>query len=473
GSSARIEGGFGGPGTIAGGTSPLTPKAPGGPGGPGLAPALLGGAGPSPPLFPGSFRGFEAALRSLVATDLALGKIDRAVLRTDQLLQSQYERYYGRRIQARSPQSADDLRSVLSEVSGQTGTKPAIVYFVFQPDRLEIAVLAPGIKSFYRSVPIERKLLLQQVATFREQITNPTNQNYLPSAQKLYNLLFAPIAPLLAEQGIDTLLVVPDSGLRSLPFVALHDGQKFLVEKWSVSLIPSISLTDIRYNSLRKATVLAMGASIFRDLSPLPAVPVELESVVKELGQGQSLLNQAFTVENLKTSRQKQAYSIVHLATHGEFRSGTSRNSYIQFWDRKLNLRDLGLLQLDQPPVELLVLSACRTALGDEQAEFGFGGLAVQAGVRSALASLWYVSDTGTLGLMTEFYSQLRLQATKAGALRAAQIAMIRGKIRLENQSLIHVRGSILLKPELLTGGQSDLTHPYYWAAFTLIGSPW
>ena len=64
-------------------------------------------------------------------------------------------------------------------------------------------------------------------------------------------------------------------------------------------------------------------------------------------------------------------------------------------------------MEWDTPRVELLVLSACRTALGDEQAELGFGGLAVASGVKSALASLWYVSDQGTLGLMTEFYSQL------------------------------------------------------------------
>jgi CHAT domain-containing protein len=129
------------------------------------------------------------------------------------------------------------------------------------------------------------------------------------------------------------------------------------------------------------------------------------------------------------------------------------------------------------PQVELLTLSACRTAVGDEQVELGFAGLAVQAGVKSALASLWYLSDRGTLALMSGFYQQLRQPdvTIKAEALRRVQIAMLRGQVRQENGQLQGVEqlGGIPLPPQLAAQGDQDFSHPYYWAGFTMIGSPW
>jgi len=123
--------------------------------------------------------------------------------------------------------------------------------------------------------------------------------------------------------------------------------------------------------------------------------------------------------------------------------------------------------------VELLVLSACRTAVGDEDAELGFAGLAVQAGVKSALASLWYVSDEGTLGLMTQFYQQLKVAPIKAEALRRAQLAMMKGEVRIVGGQLQEGGEKMPLPPELAKLGDKSLEHPYYWAAFTMIGSPW
>ncbi|NJO46515.1 MAG: CHAT domain-containing protein [Oscillatoriales cyanobacterium RM2_1_1] len=110
---------------------------------------------------------------------------------------------------------------------------------------------------------------------------------------------------------------------------------------------------------------------------------------------------------------------------------------------------------------------------GDRQAELGFAGLAVQAGVKSAIASLWYVSDQGTLGLMSEFYTDLRTAPIKAAALRQAQMDMIQGVVRIESGQLVTRRGAVPLPPELADIGTQSLAHPYYWAGFTLIGSPW
>jgi CHAT domain-containing protein len=199
------------------------------------------------------------------------------------------------------------------------------------------------------------------------------------------------------------------------------------------------------------------------------------------LWQGKSFLNEQFTLKNLKDQRDRQPYQIIHLATHSEFQPGAASDSYIQLWDTKLPLNDLRKLGWNNPPVELLVLSACRTALGDEKTELGFAGFAFQAGVKSVLASLWYVSDEGTLALMSEFYQQLKTAPIKAEALRQAQIAMIKGQVRIEQGVL---RGSFTfsskrggnempISPEFASMGDRNLAHPYYWAAFTMIGSPW
>ncbi|HEY9830294.1 MAG TPA: CHAT domain-containing protein, partial [Stenomitos sp.] len=216
------------------------------------------------------------------------------------------------------------------------------------------------------------------------------------------------------------------------------------------------------------------GADKFQELQALPAVPVELDVITKQVWQGQSFLNEGFTMNNLKS--QRQPFGIVHLATHADFKPGNADNSYIQLWDSQLKvnqLRQMGWQQ--QPQVDLLVLSACRTAIGDINVELGFAGLAVQAGVKSALASLWYVDDGGTLALMSGFYHHLSQPdvTIKALALRRAQIAMLRGESRVENSQL-YVSGlsaPIPLPPELPEF--QDFTHPYYWAAFTMVGSPW
>jgi CHAT domain-containing protein len=283
----------------------------------------------------------------------------------------------------------------------------------------------------------------------------------------------APIESDLQAQKINNLAFIMDGGLRSLPIAALHDGKAFIVERYSLGLIPSLSLTNTDYVDLRNKQVLAMGAAQFTDQKPLPAVPAELEAIIGKLWKGESFLNNAFTLSNFKQVRAKEAFGIIHLATHAEFRPGKPSNSYIQFWDSRLPLDQLDQLELNKPPVELLVLSACRTALGDESAELGFAGLAVLAGVKSALGSLWSVNDEGTLGLMTEFYEQLKQAPIKAEALRQAQLAMLKGEVRLQGGQLVTSRGGFPLPSELAQLRDRNLTHPYYWSSFTMIGNPW
>ncbi|HEY9599091.1 MAG TPA: CHAT domain-containing protein, partial [Cyanophyceae cyanobacterium] len=343
-------------------------------------------------------------------------------------------------------------------------------------DELELVLVTSQGKPIRRQIRVTRQQVLRVAQAFRSAVTNVrSNREFLVPARQLYQWLVAPLEDDLQAQNINNLTFIMDAGLRSLPLSALRDEQGFIVEKYSVGLMPSLSLTDTRYVDVKKLDILAMGASEFTDENPLPAVPTELSIITDKLWQGKSILNQSFTLENLKQARSKIPYGMIHLATHGEFQPGKASNSYIQLWDSKLQFNQLRQLGWSNPPVELLVLSACRTALGDEEAELGFAGFAVQAGVKSALASLWYVSDTGTLGLMTTFYTQLKQAPIKAEALRQTQLAMLKGQVRIQQGQLFTpaLEEGLPLPPELVGGGNTDLSHPYYWAAFTMIGNPW
>ncbi|AFY83474.1 filamentous hemagglutinin family N-terminal domain protein [Oscillatoria acuminata PCC 6304] len=402
----------------------------------------------------------------------------QAIALLEQNRTQEYEDYFGRDLssQAVSPAS---VRDALSAIARQTGNRSAVIYINALADELELLVFTPEGEPIRKTVPnLPRQDVIDLAIQFRQILTNPRYQGspvYLKSAQQLYQWLIAPVASELEALEINTLLFSLDEGLRSLPLAALHDGEQFLVEHYSLALIPSMGLIDTQYQSLQGSRVLAMGASEFTELSALPAVPVELEAIAGQLWQGEEFLNEQFTLENLRTQRSQHPYRIIHLATHAEFQPGPLTNSYIQLWNEQLDLEGLRSLGWNDLPVELLVLSACRTAVGDRHAELGFAGLAIQSGVKSALASLWYVSDEGTLALMTEFYSHLGQSTIKAEALREAQIAMLRGEVQIEAGELrgSGTRGSVTLPPLLAKNKTVNLSHPYFWSSFTLIGNPW
>ncbi|WP_157135544.1 CHAT domain-containing protein, partial [Kamptonema sp. PCC 6506] len=429
-----------------------------------------------------SLAGFSPAVevaRANLSQTLDAGRVEVAVPQIEVLTQQEYKDYLGESLSlGTAVNSAQNIREMLSKIEKQTGNRSAIVYAIARPDQLELVLMTASGHILHRTVrEANREVLIQTANQFRDEITNPVKRrstSYLSPAQKLYQWLLKPLEAELQGEKIETLLFSLDAGLRTLPIAALHDGKQFLVEKYSLALIPSLSLTNTSYQRLSGASVLAMGASVFSDKSPLPAVPLELQTIAAKW-PGQFFLNEAFTLKNLKSLRSATPYQIIHLATHGEFKPGAAGNSYIQLWDAQLQLNQLRQLGWSNPPVELLVLSACRTAVGDNGAELGFAGLAVQAGVKSALASLWYVSDEGTLGLMAGFYSQLRNAAIKSEALRQSQIAMLRGEIKIESGQL---RGGGVASGVMLPAGgknqlSTTLSHPYYWSGFTMIGSPW
>jgi CHAT domain-containing protein len=396
--------------------------------------------------------------------------------------QYQYQTYYEGKLIGQYL-DLPEIQQELARVDRSTKTKSALIYAIPRPDALHLILVTANGSPIHKIVYDAKAKNITKVAqTMRFNVVNPqtSREEYLRPGQQLDRWLIQPITADLKANKIDTILFCLGTGLRGLPLAALHDGQKFLVERYNFSIIPAFNLLDRRWRSLSKGEssnlrglkLLATGASNFTDNAKLPAVPLELATITQqELWSGKVLLNDEFTLKKFQQARSQNPYEIVHLATHADISAKSVKDSYIQFWDRRLQLNEVRDLGLDKPAIQLLVLSACRTALGTPNAELGFAGLAVQSGAKAVLASLWSVDDVGTLVLMSKFYQQLKAVPFKSSALRNTQIAMLKGNLKLGNSSISRVRGGL---PSELQGLQEqDLSHPYYWAAFTTIGNPW
>jgi CHAT domain-containing protein len=417
----------------------------------------------------------------------------QAVQLFEELQAVEFSNYFGFDLFGKTV-SVDEISDTLCQLGETTGKKAALIYVISLADRLELLLVLPKNRDcntpqsqqnnhriiIRKFVPEAKGSLVQQVAReFRIGVTDLNSpDDYKAPAQQLYQWIITPLKAELLANKIDTLLFSMDPGLRSIPIAAFFDEKQFLIEQYSIGLIPSFSLTDTRYVAINNSQILAMGISkSTQEQTPLPAVAVEITTLTNKLWRGVEFLNETATLENLKSTTRKQRFEIIHVATHAEFRPGDVRESYIQFWDNKLRLNQLRDLSQNvgwelPPKVEMLVLSACRTALGSEQAELGFAGLAIQAGVKTAIGSLWYASDEGSLALMTEFYLQLRTAPIKTEALKQAQLALLKEQVRVEDGQLRLSDGRLIpLPPAIAARGDQILSHPYFWSAYTLVGN--
>ncbi|MFK8182835.1 MAG: CHAT domain-containing protein [Phormidesmis sp.] len=388
----------------------------------------------------------------------------------------------------------------LKEVAQTSGVIPALVYVYFMPDaasetavlsekreashddQLEIMLITQeGQPTRHRQWGITREQVDETTQNLRRQTTSQfsAKQQYLQPAQQLYDWIMSPIEEALEQERVESLGFVMDTGLRTMPIAALHDGDRYLVENYSLGILPTFSLTNFdnqreQVRDFRDASVLAMGASEFEDQPDLPAVDKEVSLITEQLWEGDAFLNEDFILKNLQSQIQAEDYGIVHLATHANFEADDLDSSYIQMWDERLALSDVSQLGLSNAEIGLIILSACNTAIGDHNSEYGFAGFAVNAGSSSALASLWPVNDEGTLGFMSQFYAGLQQSPVRSEALRQAQITLISGEVGIDYGNIYGPNGeSIVTIPELSESGQWDFSHPFYWSAFTMIGNPW
>lgn len=310
------------------------------------------------------------------------------------------------------------------------GEGVAVIYPVLFDDRLEVLV-SLGDTMLRHTAPVSRGELRRRVMEFRRALTGGNSDAHKAPARELHNWLLGPVLATLQRAQVNTLVFVPDGSLRTIPMAALWSGDRYLIEDFAVSTSLGVSLTDPEPLDVRDLHVLASGLSVAAGgLEALPSVEAELSQIDK-LSEGRLLLNEAFRVDPLLEELSIGPYSVVHIATHGKF-AADFRESFLQAYDGRISLN-----QVEQAvarrralgaPLELLVLSACETALGDDRAALGLAGIALKAGARSAVATLWSVSDTATAELIGEFYRQLNIPGTsKAQSLRAAQLTLIQG----------------------------------------------
>ena len=366
--------------------------------------------------------------------------------------------------------------------------QPAVVHLRFLealdafrsgPELEIILITADGAPHGFR-VTVNREQFASVLRDFYRSLARHENLDVANSdspSRALYDLIFRELDSLLQQQQVTTLLLSADRGLQAVPYAALHDGQNFLGERYALSLTPSLSLTPLAGQSRNDRSILALGASKFEGLAPLPLVPAEVLGVTE--GRNSSiLLDQEFTPDSLLITASDPQFGLLHVATHAEFLPGGPDQSVLYTGTRPLSLVQLRRLRERgvAASLDLFSLSACRTAVGDPDSELGFAGLALQAGARSAIGSLWYVDDVATSAFFIQVYSYIKNGIPKAEALQLTRRAFAAGLIQLSGDKIVGPDGNILLE-ELDSSqqylAQSGFNHPYFWAGIQLLGSPW
>jgi len=353
----------------------------------------------------------------------------------------------------------------------QTFPETMIVYPILLPDRIELII------------KYEHKLIKHIVKAPLQEVQNQTlalvealhlGKDYRAASRQLYEWLILPIETDLQQSNTKVIVFVPDRFLRAMPLSALSDGKTFVVERYGIVTLPSLSLQNLVRSRLenQSARTLLAGLSkpdgaaidqlpsnlieklsgqqidreaLIEELS-LPSVEQEINSVA-EKDKSTTLLNNQFTVSALKSDIETGQYNKVHIASHGYF-GKNAKDSFIMAYDKNFTLLDfktsLEADNLKQDPIELLTLSACKTAEGDDRMLLGFSGLAVKSNVLSAVGSLWSINDDATMEFMKLFYDGLNHSQNKAQAMREAQMSMIKNK---------------------------KFKHPFFWSPFILIGN--
>jgi CHAT domain-containing protein len=355
-----------------------------------------------------------------------------------------------------------------------------LFYPLILDDRLELVLVTPYSPPIRHTVNVNREELNEAIAQFRSRLTSRTSRS-LTEAEQLYQWLIAPVKNDLQQANAQTILYAPDGQLRYIPLAALHDGEHWLIEQYRINYITTASLTDFDAPRQQPLSVLAgaftegnysfeVGTRQF-SYSGLPFARIEVQTIAYEIPITTELVDRAFSPQSMIP--RMDDYSVVHLATHAKFVTGSPDDSFILFGNGdRITLRDISSWSL--PNVDLVVLSACETAVGGELGNgeeiLGFGYQMQRTGARAAIASLWQVSDGGTQVLMNAFYAGLERGMTKAEALQQAQIALITGDFTAVggDRGTIQILSTRTGLPQQVS---DRLDHPYYWAPFILIGN--
>ncbi|SEH08141.1 CHAT domain-containing protein [Candidatus Venteria ishoeyi] len=344
----------------------------------------------------------------------------------------------------------------------KAGQGVALLHYLITEQQLHI-LLTTARQQQVRSVPISAQKLHQLIANLRAALRDPRNRSYRSRGNNLYQQLITPIAPALEQAKVHTLMLSLDGALRYVPLAALYDGKQFLLERYALVNYTEAAKQHITTPPLQQWLLAGLGLTqAIEGFAPLPAVAKELESIIVQNPQdkdgvlnGVIYLNDDFNAGQFQGVLGKD-YPVLHIASHFVFSPGTEKDSYLLLGDG----RHLDLGEIRQhyafAGVDLLTLSACQTAVGSigqgsgREIE-GFGALAQKNGAKSVIASLWSVDDRSTGLLMQKLYENHHQGDNKAEALRRAQLGFI--------------------QPQTNSTYPVYYRHPYYWAAFILMGN--
>lgn len=335
----------------------------------------------------------------------------------------------------------------LSPTTPEAFPNATLLYPVILADRVEILVASGGMYD-RRRVELSGSELREQVIAFRQTLQDPTTPRYRKTGALLYDLLIRPDADRLIQPG-KTLVWVATGALRTVPLAALYDSQqkRFLIEQTAVAALPTLRIATAAPIDPKRARLLALGlAEATAEFPALPAVEQEIDSVTRRFDSTR-LIGRDFTSATVAAQLNQEPYDLIHIASHGRFTERADER-FLMTGSGRMSFETLAQLiaqsrHRTSRPIELLILSACETAIGDERASLGLGGLAVEMGARSAIAALWQVNDASTARLFEVFYDELaKPGAARSEALRRAQRRLLEDRLT---------------------------RHPTYWAPFILI----
>lgn len=339
----------------------------------------------------------------------------------------------------------------IDEVVDRDSSNTAIFYPIVLENQTEVILKLPKQQLIRRTSSINNKKLEGMVTELLESVYEPEvskEKRFLELSQELYNLLIKPVQTELKNSGVNTLVFIPDSSLRSVPFAALYNGQEYLVERYAVSLSLGLQLFTPKPLVGQQLNALAAGLTKKPGLPNLPKVKEELD-LMKEMGVATTvLLDEEFKKQALENKINEKPFRVVHLATHGQF-SSQAEKTYIETVDGRINVSQLDSLlksRVEQrpEPIELLVLSACETASGDNRAALGLAGVALRAGARSTVASLSAITDDSTVVFVGEFYRELLAGKSIAQSVQLAQLKLLK---------------------------DPNYSRPLYWSPYVLVGN--
>ena len=350
--------------------------------------------------------------------------LQQAIRSVDALQLAELEDFLSCRLQA------------LGELEQIEDPNAAIIYPILLDDRLALILQRPGQPLDYRETPVSSGEAIATFRALRRNLTVAANTpEVLESGQKAYTWLVTPLEPLLQQDAqIETLVFVLDGVLRNIPMAVLHDGEEYLIEKgYGVAVAPRLQLFRPQ-PSRGELLVNTGGIGIPQTIDeivfpPIDRIAEEIDRVAERVNIGEPLLDEAFTTANIQQQLTRDRFSAIHWKTHGVF-SSDPEETYIVAYNERIQARDLNALIQTRDggnqPLELLVLSACETAKGDDRAVLGLAGIAARTGARSVVSTLWTARDAPNTELMARFYAELANGATKARALQRAQLALMR-----------------------------------------------